>query len=286
MRADGRPPRLPPPLGPGGLVAVLVTGAAGFVVALGVVALVLGHPPAPGSPGAAATQGLALLAGASAAILSDPRRHVPLRRRLGLRGAPALALAAALVGGLALQLPLAAVAVAVEAVAPTDPAIRETLEALVAPDTAVGWVASVLALAVAAPLAEEVVFRGLLLRGLAGRLGPVPASVATSLLFGAVHGTPASVAYASLAGLALAALTLRCGSIVPAVAAHAGVNAAPMLLYATGLGSLDAADPGPALDAVPPALAAAGALAAAAALTLAARVTRRARADDTVPPPG
>lgn len=89
-------------------------------------------------------------------------------------------------------------------------------------------------LAVLGGLAEELLFRGLLLHGLAAMLRRVPGGVALAVLllvvlFGALHGYQGwagVVDTAAYGGLTLSLLTLwRKGRIAAAMAAHAGWNA-------------------------------------------------------------
>lgn len=82
---------------------------------------------------------------------------------------------------------------------------------------------------------EETLFRGFMLRGLMRSFSPVSAVVMSSLAFGALHlltlgagGDPvfvaAQVASAAGVGAVLAAMTLRAGSILPAIAFHFAVD--------------------------------------------------------------
>ena len=88
----------------------------------------------------------------------------------------------------------------------------------------------VFAVAVVAPVIEELFFRGLLLPGLAERYGAGLALTLTSLAFGVIHAEPAAILYATVAGLVLGAITLRTGSVLPAIAMHAATNAMPILV--------------------------------------------------------
>ena len=75
------------------------------------------------------------------------------------------------------------------------------------------------------PLAEELMFRGVIQTRLE-RAMPVWAAVAVqAVLFGVTHGTPIQMAYAFLIGLAFGVLRSRTGSILPGFAAHAAFNA-------------------------------------------------------------
>ena len=87
---------------------------------------------------------------------------------------------------------------------------------------------------VAAPLAEEVLFRGFVFTALRGRLKLVGAALASGLIFGVIHLTsytdePLSLTLASITtlsffGFALALLYARTGSLAPCIALHAVNN--------------------------------------------------------------
>lgn len=75
------------------------------------------------------------------------------------------------------------------------------------------------------PLAEELMFRGVIQTRLARAMPAWIAVVLQAVLFGVTHGTPIQMAYAFLIGLALGFLRSRTGSILPGFAAHAAFNA-------------------------------------------------------------
>lgn len=89
------------------------------------------------------------------------------------------------------------------------------------------------ALAVMAPLAEEVIFRGaiqnVLLKTWKGK--PWYAIAFTALLFAAIHGNPAQMPHAFLIGLLLGWLAFHTGSIVPGILIHAINNSFAFVLY-------------------------------------------------------
>jgi membrane protease YdiL (CAAX protease family) len=85
---------------------------------------------------------------------------------------------------------------------------------------------------VAAPLGEEVFFRGFLLQGLARRMRFWPAAVITSAIFAVAHVWPYLYLPIFVLGLALAWLFWRTGSIWASVAAHATINATSLLVAA------------------------------------------------------
>jgi uncharacterized protein len=93
-----------------------------------------------------------------------------------------------------------------------------------------GIVLLVLVLVVGAPLVEELFYRGLTLRVIARRFGPVAAVAGSSVLFAVTHfhllGLPALVAFGVIAGI----LVVRSGRLGPAVWAHAGFNLTTVIL--------------------------------------------------------
>lgn len=95
---------------------------------------------------------------------------------------------------------------------------------------------------VAAPIVEEMVFRGVVLRGLRSRWPVVLAVVVQGLLFGAAHidplrgtGNVGLVMVLSGVGVAFGAATAIVGRIGPAMAAHALFNGVILLVVLTGV---------------------------------------------------
>ncbi len=78
----------------------------------------------------------------------------------------------------------------------------------------------------AAPIAEEVFFRGFLFGGLRGRMSFWPAALISGLLFGLVHlpGGPLQVPPLAVFGVLLAWLYERTGSLGPPILMHAIQN--------------------------------------------------------------
>ncbi|MFM8334596.1 MAG: aldehyde dehydrogenase family protein, partial [Opitutaceae bacterium] len=87
------------------------------------------------------------------------------------------------------------------------------------------WQGPVLAVVVA-PLTEELVFRGLILRGLLGRWRPAAAIIGSAVLFAATHLNPAQAPVAMLLGLVLGWAYVRTRSLGLCIAGHALNNAA------------------------------------------------------------
>ena len=83
-----------------------------------------------------------------------------------------------------------------------------------------------------APVAEELVFRGAVLRSLLGWTSRHWAAIAVSaVLFAIVHGNPAQAPHALLVGLLLGWMYYRTGSVVPGVAYHWANNTIAYVLY-------------------------------------------------------
>lgn len=112
---------------------------------------------------------------------------------------------------------------------------RFCLPSLVHPETA--WV-PILRMVVLAPLAEELIWRGIVFRGLRTRLRFGPASLLAAFAFGLWHllsgwTEPGALASQYVFGLVAAWLVERGGSLGGAIALHALGNAATLGLYAT-----------------------------------------------------
>ena len=90
----------------------------------------------------------------------------------------------------------------------------------------------VLASVVAAPIAEEIIFRGLILSRLKRAMPGWLAVVLSALVFGLCHGQPVWMAYAFVLGLFFGLMAHRSGSILPSLLAHFIFN---------GIGQLGAA---------------------------------------------
>jgi membrane protease YdiL (CAAX protease family) len=103
-------------------------------------------------------------------------------------------------------------------------------------------VATVLAAVVAAPIVEELVFRGLVLRGFLSRMGPVPAVALQGVLFGFAHSDPVRGAGNLGLGLVLSAVGITLGTsayllrrIGPTVVAHAIFNGVVLIIVLSGV---------------------------------------------------
>lgn len=88
--------------------------------------------------------------------------------------------------------------------------------------------------AIGAPIAEELFFRGLLLRSIEKRFGTTWAVIGSSVAFGATHFQPLQFAALTAAGLVFALLTVRKDRLGPAIVAHMAFNAVTVAVLVWG----------------------------------------------------
>lgn len=84
---------------------------------------------------------------------------------------------------------------------------------------------------VLAPVLEELLFRGILLRKVQRAAGTLPAVLISALLFGLYHGNLSQGITAAAAGLALGYAYVRTDALLVSVVMHAAANAAAFLLW-------------------------------------------------------
>ena len=103
-------------------------------------------------------------------------------------------------------------------------------------------IVTVLAAVIAAPMVEELVFRGVILRGFLSRLGPVVAVGLQGVIFGFAHSDPSRGAGNLGLGLVLSAVGIALGTsayllrrIGPTVVAHAIFNGVVLAIILSGL---------------------------------------------------
>lgn len=89
--------------------------------------------------------------------------------------------------------------------------------------------------AVIAPIAEELMFRGLVYRYLRGKTGVTVSALLSAALFAALHVKPILLPILFVVGLVLALVAERFDSIYPAIALHALNNGAALVLLYIGL---------------------------------------------------
>lgn len=85
-------------------------------------------------------------------------------------------------------------------------------------------VLGVLSITIVGPIFEEILFRGGITRNLLKQYNPTKAILFSALIFGVIHINPAQIVPAFFAGLILAALYYRTGSLIPGMLLHIAVN--------------------------------------------------------------
>lgn len=93
-----------------------------------------------------------------------------------------------------------------------------------------GTLTGVLAVAVVAPVVEELIFRGLMLNRLSQVMPGWLAAALSSAAFGVCHVHPVWFAYAFVLGAFFAFLDLRAQSILPSILGHIAFNAISQIL--------------------------------------------------------
>jgi membrane protease YdiL (CAAX protease family) len=220
--------------------------------------------------------GLSQLLGFALTLTVARRMHAhgPRREVYALAPTPSVVVIFAGLAGLALQLPLAEIGNLVHALIGRDLAHVRAVHDLLRVDSAWDGFALTLALVVIAPITEELLFRGVLLRGLVRSYGERVGLLVSAVLFGLLHGRPAEALVAFVAGLVLGALRLRTRSVLPCIALHVGVNALPVLVPAELLPIPGVNVLGDEILHVPPLKVAAAAVVAGVAIFLALRFDR------------
>ena len=89
-------------------------------------------------------------------------------------------------------------------------------------------VLSILSLALAAPITEEIIFRGFLMRGLEREFSVETSVLAVSLLFGVTHLYPVWVAYAAICGIALCWFAQKWDNLLASIIVHIAFNTASL----------------------------------------------------------
>jgi membrane protease YdiL (CAAX protease family) len=183
--------------------------------------------------GAVALEAVALVGAVHVAVLT--RRHIGWRA-LGLRPISRnWAIGSALVG-LGCVLLLALVVAGVQHLLGRP--VVSPQAGVIAPE-GFSWWGLLLMLPLggfAVPMAEELVFRGLLYRWLRVRWGVAPSAALSALLFGAVHGQLEVGLGAFLVGIVLALAYERSDSLWPPIIIHAVQNSVSIFLMFLSIG--------------------------------------------------
>ncbi len=93
-------------------------------------------------------------------------------------------------------------------------------------------------LCVAAPVCEELIFRGALLSGLREKYGVVASVLLSAFAFMLMHMNPAQTVYQFLLGIVCALAALAAGSVLPAMLIHSFSNMFAIIIDYTALGAI------------------------------------------------
>ena len=212
-----------------GLLALLLL----LQLLLGVVLLVA-RPVLPVPPDHPGAQGVvALLAGIAVAWYGWRRRGGSLAATFSLRPVSPLLLVAVILTVAGLGIVLSEVDNALRSVLPPPQWLAEFFEQFSYGRR--GMWGAVFAVVIAAPIAEELVFRGVILQGFLARYRVGTAVAASALLFGVAHGNPWQLVGATAFGIVAAWWFLGTRSLMPCILGHALGNGLPSLLQAAGL---------------------------------------------------
>lgn len=97
-----------------------------------------------------------------------------------------------------------------------------------------GMVVRYLSVAFVGPVAEEVLFRGLVLNKLNQNMNSWVAIIISSLIFGAMHGTVIGFIYATAVGIIMGWLYIKFDSILPCALFHIAFNTTSLIISQTG----------------------------------------------------
>lgn len=156
-------------------------------------------------------------------------------REIGLRGMSLVQSLKWAVGGYCAALPFLLVAYYI-----TQILLRTVLRGIPTPEHplvptvesggALTWAAAIVLAVVAAPIVEEIAFRGLLYTALRARMGMWASVIISGTVFAALHPTiPAQFLLLSVLGCAFAVIRERSRSLIPSMICH-GINNGVMLL--------------------------------------------------------
>jgi membrane protease YdiL (CAAX protease family) len=158
------------------------------------------------------------------------------REVLCLQPAPWAVVLLSALAGFFLTFPLGELDNLWQLVWPASPEEAAMMVAVHAPDSQIERLFIILALVGAAPLGEELVFRGFLWTWLRSHAGEVTTLVVTAVLFGCAHVFLArTIPLIIPVGFLLGWLVLRTGSVATSIAAHAAFNGTPLLASWSGL---------------------------------------------------
>ncbi|MGH7566962.1 MAG: lysostaphin resistance A-like protein [Gemmatimonadota bacterium] len=169
------------------------------------------------------------------------RTGLPWRRALGLDALPRFALgplALVLVGSVTV---FSEIYVIVQRIVPLPPEFEALLRDLLKINDTTDLVLTVAVAVVLAPVLEEALFRGVILRGLARRRGPRSATLWTAAFFAFFHFyNPWQIVPTFFLGLLFAWVVLTTGSLWASIVLHSAFNGLSLAVFAIPIATPDA----------------------------------------------
>lgn len=103
--------------------------------------------------------------------------------------------------------------------------------------TPLDFILGIIVMVIAAPIFEELIFRGALLSGLKARFGTLTAVIMSGAAFSLMHMNPEQTVYQFFLGATCAYVVISCKSVIPAMIIHACNNLFALLIDYTAVGS-------------------------------------------------
>jgi sodium transport system permease protein len=114
---------------------------------------------------------------------------------------------------------------AISLIYPLNPAVLEQLQPIQLMLQGAPLIQVILVIALLPAICEELAFRGFLLSGIRSQTKPLTAIIIASVFFGLTHGIIQQSIFAALIGVLIGVISVRTGSLLPAIAFHFANNA-------------------------------------------------------------
>ncbi len=88
----------------------------------------------------------------------------------------------------------------------------------------------ILSVIILGPIIEEIIFRGLVINELKGKMPLIIVIIIQALIFGVIHGNWLQIAYAAIIGILLGFVAIWTRSVWPSVLIHISMNGTPLLI--------------------------------------------------------
>ncbi len=158
------------------------------------------------------------------------KRNLSLKTHLRLHPVPLSLLGYSALIGVGLSLIGSEIASLIDMVAPFPKDLFDGMQNSIAMNDSLDVVLLVVTVAIATPITEEFLFRGLLQRWLERHRGVTSGVLWTSAIFAAIHTIPYLLIPILIMAVILGAIVWRAESVWPAVVAHAAANGLDLIL--------------------------------------------------------